>query len=351
MIGPDAAGKGGIASVVAVLTDQGFLQRNNVRYISSYVDGGRARKLYSAASSVLELIWVCIRSRPRIVHVHSASRASFVRKSVLLMIARLFDSQTIFHLHGAEFQQFAAEEAGPFMRWWIRRTLKKSSRVIALSDSWAGFLSRFCPGVSVVVVANSVRVGPVPSKPGEETARVLFLGRAEQRKGIFELLTAVSLLKDHIPPIRLVIGGDGDMGAVLARANELGISEFVEILGWVGPDEKATQFARASVFTLPSYDEGLPMAMLEAMAAQKAIVVTPVGGIPEAVKDGENGLLVPPRNAAALAQALRRLLEAPSLRAKLAENARKTIELRYSTDVVIAKLSAIYQELGQAKRV
>lgn len=348
MIGPEMAGKGGIASVVSVLANDGFLQRNEIRYLTSYVSGGPLTKLFVALRCVLTFVWICIWNRPKIVHVHSASRASFVRKSLMLGIARTFSCKTIFHLHGGEFQQFATQEAGLMMRWWIRRTLSKSSKVIALSESWAAFIARFAEGVSTAVVVNSVKLADAVDPLREEPGRLLFLGRAEKHKGIFELLTAVSLLKESFPNIKLAIGGDGDLDFIRGRANELGISEFIEILGWVGPDEKAAQFARASVFTLPSYDEGLPMAMLEAMAAQKAIVVTPVGGIPEAVEDGVNGLLVLPRDAQALAQALRQLLEAPSLRTKLAENARKTIEMRYSTHVVIAKLSAIYQELGQA---
>jgi glycosyltransferase involved in cell wall biosynthesis len=121
----------------------------------------------------------------------------------------------------------------------------------------------------------------------------------------------------------------------------------VEVLGWINPDQKAEELARALVFTLPSYDEGLPMAMLEAMAAGKAIVVTPVGGIPEAVKDGENGLLVPAGDANALACALSKVLQDHLLRKSLGANARKTVETQFSTDVVLRELSRLYKELNR----
>ena len=87
------------------------------------------------------------------------------------------------------------------------------------------------------------------------------------------------------------------------------------------------------------------MAMLEAMAAGKAIVVTPVGGIPEVIKDRENGLLVPPGDAHALAQALREILEDSSLRKMLAENAVRTVEARFSAPVVLTQLSRVYETL------
>ena len=267
-----------------------------------------------------------------------------------LAIGRAFGCQTIFHLHGGEFQQYTSDEAGLLMRWWIRRTLQKSSRVIALSDSWAAFIARFSPQAKVVVIPNSVRLNPLPVPAQIESGRILFLGRVERKKGIFELLSAFSALKEAFPAARLAIGGDGDLAAAQAYARDLGLADRVEFLGWIGSEQKRNELARASVFALPSYDEGLPMAMLEAMAAAKAIVVTSVGGIPSTVHDGENGLLVPPRDASALADALRKLFADDTLRERLASNARKTIESRFSTEVVIGKLSALYSMLGSNDR-
>jgi glycosyltransferase involved in cell wall biosynthesis len=184
----------------------------------------------------------------------------------------------------------------------------------------------------------------------EEAGRILFLGHVGKQKGIFELLKALSLLKDSLPDIRLAICGDGQLDSAQKMADELGIGSNVEFHGWIGVDQRAEELARASIFTLPSYDEGLPMAMLEAMAAGKAIVVTSVGGIPEVIKDRENGLLVPPRNAHALAQALREILEDSSLRKRLAENSVRTIEARFSPPVVLGQLSRIYESLKDVRQ-
>jgi glycosyltransferase involved in cell wall biosynthesis len=134
-----------------------------------------------------------------------------------------------------------------------------------------------------------------------EPGRVLFLGRLEAAKGVFELLGAGALLAPRFPALRLVFGGEGDAGALRKRAAELGIGERIELPGWVGPDERDEQLARASVFCLPSHAEGLPMSMLEAMAAGRAVVASSVGGIPETIVDGDNGLLAPPRDEQALA--------------------------------------------------
>lgn len=350
MMGTSPDGKGGIATVVTVLQQAGFLEQEQGRYLVTHADGPVLHKLGVALNASWQLVSTCLRERPAVVHAHVACRASFYRKSVLLALARCCGRATVFHLHGAEFRQFVQQESGPLGRWWIRRTLRKSSAVITLSESWAKFIRELAPAARVQVVANSVRVPPAADRAQEQPARILFLGRADRRKGIFELLAAVAKLAPHFPALRLVIGGDGDLQRVAEVARELGVADRVSILGWIGSAQREAELAQAAVFCLPSYDEGLPMAMLESMAAGKAVVVTPVGGIPEAVVDGVNGVLVPPGDADALAAGLRRLFDDEALRRQVADQARATIVSRFGTEVVMQQMAALYRELEQARR-
>lgn len=351
MIGTDPSGQGGIASVVSVLVNEGFLHKYGIRYISSHSAGGGFKKLAVFAKAVSSVINECYVDCPRVVHVHAASRASFIRKSLLLAIARACGCKTIFHLHGGGFDRYATEECGKLMKWWVRRTLEKSTKVIALSDEWAQFISSYASRADVSVIPNSVQLLTVSDHGDEEEGRILFLGRSETHKGIFELLTAISLLKSTYPTIKLVIAGDGDLAAVHNRAQELGITECIEILGWIGQDQKTQELRRACIFTLPSYAEGLPMSMLEAMSAEKAIVVTSVGGISSVVSDQVNGLLIPPRDTSALVEALGKLLADKQLRVNIASNARRMVEQSYSTDIVMEKLSSFYDELCRPNQI
>ena len=350
MMGTSPEGKGGIATVVSVLQQAGFFEQQQARYLVTHEDGPAWRKLGAVLAASWQVLTVCLRERPAVVHVHSASRASFYRKSLLLAIARCCGCATVFHLHGAEFRQFVQDESGPLARWWIRRTLSKSSTVITLSESWAKFLRELAPAAHVRVIANSVRVPAQANAAQEQFGRILFLGRADRRKGIFELLAAVSQLAPQFPAVRLIIGGDGDLEQVARVAQQLGVVDRVSILGWIGPVQREAELAQAAVFCLPSYDEGLPMAMLESMAAGKAVVVTPVGGIPEAIVDGQNGLLVAPGDADALAAALRKLFDDEQLRQHLAAGARATIVSRFGTEVVMEKMAAMYRELADLRQ-
>jgi glycosyltransferase involved in cell wall biosynthesis len=345
MVGTALEGRGGVAAVVSVLRQHGLFEREQVRYVATHREGSAGVKARGALSGFWNTLLACVRQRPAVVHVHAASRASFVRKSIVLLIARLAGCKTIFHLHGGGFRQFATVEAGGLMRRWIRHTLESSSVVITLSPGWARFVHGFAPKARVAVVPNSVPL-PAPSALAEEAGRILFLGRLEDAKGVFELLAAGALLVPRFPALRLVLGGEGDADAVRRRAAELGIGERIELPGWVGPQARDEQLARASVFCLPSHAEGLPMAMLEAMASGTAVVASSVGGIPETIADGDNGLLVPPRDEAALASALGQLLGDDALRAQLARRARASIEQHYSTEVVCGQLSALYRELA-----
>lgn len=349
MIGTVKTGQGGISSVISVLEKDGFLQRKNIKYISSHIDGTGWDKLSKAITAFFSILLICTITRPAIVHAHAASRASFMRKSIFLGVARTFGCKTIFHLHGGEFHHFAEIEAGLAKRWWIRHTLKKSTKVIALSGSWAEFLQRYSPESNICVVPNAVQFDKSEQPTKEESGRILFLGRPEKEKGIFELFAAIDLIKDHFPKIKLVIAGAGDLEAIQNHVDQKGIGEFIEILGWIDADRRAAELARASIFALPSYNEGLPMAMLEAMSAGKAIVVTPVGGIPEAVTDNFNGLFVPPEDEVALSSAIKKLLLDETLRGTLGRNARQTIEFGYSTDTALEKLAAVYAEIESEK--
>lgn len=344
MLGTEPGGRGGVATVVSLLRQNGLFEREGVQYVSTHAEGSRAAKVGAAVKGLLGTL-ACLARRPDVVHAHAASKGSFVRKSVLLALSRASACKTVFHLHGACFDSFI-EGSSPLMQRWIRHTLEQSSVVIALSSRWADYLARFAPGARIVVIPNSVPVPPLAAGR-EDPGRILFLGQVEPRKGIFELVEALAMLKDRFPHAHLAIGGQGELERVKARAAELGVTERVTELGWVTAQRKQEELARASIFCLPSHAEGLPMALLEAMAAGKAVVSTGVGGIPDALRDGDNGLMVEPGKVESLAAALGKLLGDDEERRRLGARARATIEQEFESGVVIGQISAVYKQLRE----
>lgn len=342
MLGTDPGGRGGVATVVSLLRQDGLFEREGVHYVPTHAEGSKTRKIGAFVKGVWGTV-ACLARRPDVVHAHAASKGSFVRKALLLGLARAAGCKTVFHLHGACFDDFVAGSNG-LMRRWIRHTLEKSSTVIALSSRWADFLRGFAPCAKVAVIPNSVPLPPL-GEDAVQPGRILFLGQVEPRKGIFELVEALALLRERFPQVELAIGGQGALDEVQRRAAELGVLERVTPLGWITAARKQEELARAAVFCLPSHAEGLPMAMLEAMAAGKAVVVSGVGGIPDAVRDGDNGLVVQPGDVEGLAQQLARILGDGEERLRLGRRARATIEERFESGVVIKQISAVYRQL------
>ena len=331
MFGSGLAGRGGIAATVAAWRDAGWFAREGVRYVPSHVDGSSWAKLRTFLHALATLLV----ARPRIVHVHSASNASFYRKALLLALARARGCRTVFHLHGGGFAAFAQRH-----RALVRHTLLRSDAVLALSDVWAATLRQLAPGARISVLPNAVAL-PVArdqDQPSVEPGRILFLGRLEAAKGCHDLIAAVAQLAPRYPGLCLVLAGSGPIDATAAAGAR------IEAPGWIDAGARATELQRAAIFCLPSHAEGLPLALLEAMAAGKPVVASAVGAVPEAL-GSDAGLLVPPRDVAALAAALASLLDDPQAAAAMGARARAVVAARYDTVQVGTRLADLYRQL------
>lgn len=350
VLGPDPSSKGGIASVVSVYLQSTLPQNFNLEYLATTTDGTRLTKLVRGFKTLCRVTRLLFSGRVSVLHVHSASYISFLRKAVFLGLARVARVPTVLHIHGAEFEKFVDQKASSLVRAFVLYSMRNVDRIVALSGRWQDYFHLLAPNVKIVVIANPVRVPPKWRMGMEEHGRLLFLGRAEQRKGIFDLIDALCLVREKVPSAKLVICGDGDLELVRQAAQRAGVADSVEILGWIRGSDKETQLHRAQVFVLPSYDEGLPVSMLEAMAYGKAIAVSAVGGIPEAVSHLTHGVLLEPGQPSDMADHLVRLLENQELREKLGSAARARVEECFSEEAVIAQVSQLYAELGVGKR-
>jgi glycosyltransferase involved in cell wall biosynthesis len=174
---------------------------------------------------------------------------------------------------------------------------------------------------------------------------VLFLGQFGARKGIYDLLSAFVEVRRHVPDAVLYCGGNGEVDKVRATVGELGLEEGVHVPGWVSGDEKLGLMHQCGIFVLPSYNEGLPMAIIEAMSFSMAVVSTTVGGIPELVGD-DNGALVTPGDQAQLASALVQLLERTDAElTALGAASRQRYEAGFSPRAGLAHMRALYLSL------
>jgi glycosyltransferase involved in cell wall biosynthesis len=176
--------------------------------------------------------------------------------------------------------------------------------------------------------------------------RILFLGILDPKKGFTDLMRAIPAVLAIVPTASFVFAGDGDVESARLLASELNISASVTFLGFVHGERKVRQLQCAAVLCLPSYDEGMPMALLEGMSYGIPVVATPVGGIPDLICSGENGLLVSPGDIDGLARAIVSLLTNPALSASIGNAGFAHIERFHSIDHVCTLLNGIYASLS-----
>ena len=267
------------------------------------------------------------------------------------MVALAARRPVLLHLHGGEFGSFYYDECGAVRRRFIRYILEQVDLVVVLSAQWQQRIGGIAPRAKLAVVSNPVTSGADSFIPAlRRTDALLFLGRLVARKGIFDLLEALARIRARFPTVRLRCGGDGDVAAVAARARELGVDDCVELVGWVSGSVKQQVLAEATVYVLPSYAEGLPMGVLEAMIAGAPVVATLVGGVADVVDNDVDGFLVAPGDVPALADRIMRLLGDPGLREAFAARARTKVLEHFSPERVLTQLENLYRRLGATPR-
>jgi glycosyltransferase involved in cell wall biosynthesis len=348
MMGPSINSLGGVASVVNGYIQAGLFDRWDVDYLNTHVEGTKANKLATALSALFGLLWLLLKDDVALVHIHASERVSFWRKLIYILIALAARRPVVFHLHGGAFIQFYTDRCGRLAKWIVRFVLEKSACVIGLSSQWKSNILGIAPRAKAVSIFNSVSVAPSCNALPQQGRRniLLFLGRLGQGKGTYDLLEAVARVRPAFPDIELQCGGDGELQQVAQWAKELGIEENIKILGWVKGEEKQRLLAEAAVYVLPSYIEGMPMGVLEAMAVGVPVITTTVGGIPDVINSGVDGILIEPGDVDALANAIALLLEDVDMRVKIGMAAKQKIMDCFSAEKILPQLEAVYRSLG-----
>ncbi len=345
MLGTHFDTMGGISSVVNAYRAAGLFQRQGVRYVATHCDGSAAKKMMLAVSALLAVIVLVLRGKVDLAHIHVSSRASFWRKLIITLPIILAGKPILLHLHGGEFHIFHDDECSIYTKRVIRWFFERAAHVIVLSRSWQEWTQSRFPKVRVMLIHNPIHMPEVTAYLTRKPTTLLFLGRIGKRKGAYDLLQALSKLVSEFPDLRLIMGGDGELDEAKRCADSLGISAHLELAGWVTGKDKQALLSKASVYVLPSYHEGLPMSVLEAMAAGLPVVSTRVGGIPEAIRDGVDGFLIDAGDVDALVDRLRTLLNNVDLRRRMGESAREHVQYNFSTEIIVPRIEEIYGQL------
>ncbi|MDJ0680783.1 MAG: glycosyltransferase [Xenococcaceae cyanobacterium MO_167.B52] len=327
MFGPSLSEKGGMGAVQRQILN-GVSEKVTIKHASTWDGKNNTFILFTRA--LIFFLEKLLKGQVDLVHIHVSEGGSVVRKSILALLAFAFSKPVIMHTHGCEFHLFY-NKLPRTIKQLLNKVFQNCACLIVLSKSWKNIYIEQCnlKVNQVKVLYNPVAVPQsVYDRTNLDKITFLFLGKINQRKGIFDLLHALAMLPSVTRnKIRAILAGSGEIEKAEALAKELNIESLVEFPGWVNIKQRDDFLAQANVFVLPSYNEGLPMALLEAMSWGLPVVTTPVGGITEVVTHYKTGLLVQPGSIQELAASMQILIDNESLRLSLGNAARKQASL------------------------
>lgn len=344
MIVPNPAVKGGIASVVNGYRDSELEQKYEINYVESYRNGNKWQKLGKALSGYCSFIRQLVFHKPDIVHIHSSFGPSFYRKMPFIYLSSLCNIPVINHIHGADFEEFY-ERASAVKQKRIAKVYGKCAKVLVLSEEWKNNIGRFVPSERIAVLENYCNIPGEPYDSGRNMKQVLFLGELGSRKGCYDIPDIWEKVVRQVPEARLVMAGDGEAEQIRGAFAERNLTSQVFFPGWVRGEDKERLFRESAIFLFPSYHEGMPMAVLEAMSYGMGIVTTAVGGIPGLIRNGESGYVRQPGDTETISSDVIRLLADQDRCTAYGNRAREYAKENYSRERHLERLSEIYESI------
>ncbi len=358
MLGPQAFG--GISTLIQTIVPN-LEQRADFLYVPTVLrrplsKAGKisVENISLAITQYTRLIAALRRFHPQVVHIHTSQGLGWLKDSVFILLSKIAGCQVILHVHAADFGELYGQKRR-VIRWYTRRIMGMADAVVAVSTEWKARLANIVDPARIHILRNCISIDDTPLATPRARAngmKALFMGSIGARKGIFDLLEAMSYVKEQGSHLVLWIAGSeeraGEMAKAQSWADALHLGDVCQFVGDVRGEGKKRLLSAAHIFVLPSYHEGLPMAILEALSAGLPVIASAVGGIPEIVLDGHNGYLVNPGDVKALAEKLILLANDPLKCEEMGKRSREIAQQELNVEIYCERLVALYESLVAA---
>lgn len=346
MIVQDRNVKGGIAAVISGYYGSRLEEDFDLIYVESYKDGGKVSKLIKAICGYIQFLKVLLIDNPDIVHIHSSFGPSFYRKIPFIYMANFFNKPIINHIHGADFDKFYFN-ASNNKKKLIENMYHKCSIIVALSDEWKDKLKNIVDENKIHIIENysiMYEDALVDKKKRDLNYQVLFLGEIGERKGCYDIPKVIKNVTKIIPNVKFILAGSGEVDKITELAIEYGVEDNIILPGWVRGDRKDNLLRESDIFFLPSYNEGMPMAILDAMGYGHPIISTNVGGIPKIVCHGKNGYYFNPGDIEGFSKVIIELLQSKDKIEAYGDMSFKIVKEKYSLESHINMIEELYNK-------
>ena len=354
LLGPHRAAVSGVSTHLNLLMGSTLAEDFELVHFqvgSEGRDESAVTRLLRLAASPFVLFATILFRHVSLVHINtSLNTRAYWRDVAYLFVAKLLRARVVYQVHGGQLpHEFFAGRwlLTRFLRW----TLRLPDLVLLLAQVELDAYRIFVPEQNLVRLPNGIDTRPYSRVPtvrtrAEYPLRLVYIGRLDREKGLYEALQGLRLACELGVDARLMVAGRGpEEGRLRRYAQALGIAARAAFIGPVFGDEKVKLLSTADVMILPSYAEGLPYALLEAMAAGIPVIATPVGAIPDVVTHGTHGQLVAPRDGRAIAQALVAMNGDREALSWMSRACRRRIQAAYSIDRLASELSMHYAAL------
>lgn len=331
--------RGGITSVVKAHKKGKQWKYYNCVWIETHIDKGIIWKLLYFIKGLFK--YLCLLPFCDIIHIHTSEPPSAIRKCIFMPFAKILKKKVIVHFHA-----FSPETTinGKYRKIY-QYLFEKADIVIVLSQIWKKYVNDvFNLGDKIKVIYN-----PCTSEISNDTynkkKEILYAGTVNARKGYADMIKAFSKIASDFPDWKIVFAGNGEIDKGKLLAKQYKIESKVIFLGWISGSKRDQVFKEASIFCLPSYAEGFPMAVLDAWAYGLPVITTPVGGIPDIAMDGKNMLLFNPGDIDALAKNMKALITDTTLRNNIIKESINLANTSFNIDTINAQIGNLYKEL------
>lgn len=365
MVGPVPPPYGGIAAVVEEIVNSDLKNEYSFEVFDSHEDAPSGfnilKRLPFNIRRFIKFNRVISQKKFEFAHLHF-DIGSFRGKTLLILTLRLRGVKVLLHLHGTGWDAFYDNVSGS-KKFFARTGIRFSNITIVLYDYWVRKIREILPEAQVYVTSNFVQEAKPVSQErvaefrkrfnfSEDNIVVIFVGLLGWRKGCFDMLKAMPEVLKQRPRVRFVlVGGDdylGEFDSIKQQVIDQGLSDRIFITGQAEREDVPVYMKMSQIFLLPTYREGAPIAIIEAMRSSLPIITTPVGGIPDMVEDDYNGLMIQPGNPEQMASAVIRLVDDPDLRERLGSTALKVFNEKFSSAKAIGQLAGIYKKMEKA---
>ncbi len=333
--------RGGITSVIKAYQQCDVWKVYHCRWIETHRDGCVFVKLAYFTRALFQ--YILLLPFYNIVHIHISEPPSALRKCFFMPLAKLLRKKTIVHFHS-----FSPDTTVKSSKAYLYSYLfGNADIIIALSPYWKMEISSALPKIkseNIQVLFNPCTCEMLPNIYQKKNS-ILFAGAIVARKGYEDLIRAFARVVKTHPEWDLVIAGDGELTKAKTIVEELDIKNNVKFLGWIRGEDKDRAFKEASIFCLPSYAEGFPMAVLDAWAYGLPVVVTPIGGLPDIVINKKNALLFPTGDIEALSDKLEQIISNKELRDNVSNGGFELSKTVFDKHIIATQLGNIYLSL------